>query len=223
MSDTAKRAAARAAMEEISDGMMLGLGTGSTVDFLLDLLAERTFDIVGVPTSQATAKRCQELGIRLTTLDEVATLDLAIDGADELDPHLCLTKGGGGALLREKVVASLARRFVVIATADKRVERLGISFPLPLEVVPFASAPVQRRLESWGLHVQRREHKQAPVVTDNGNLLLDTVIPGGIEDPGGFDARLRAIPGLVETGLFVGLADEALLGTVDGSVLRQSR
>lgn len=223
MSDAAKRAAARAALEEIADGMVLGLGTGSTVAPLLELLAERAFDVVGVPTSEATARRCRELGIRLTSLDEVAALDLAIDGADEIDAHLCLTKGGGGALLREKVVACAARRFVVIATVDKQVERLGVSFPLPLEVVPFASAPVQRRLESWGLEVQPREREGRPVVTDNGNVLLDAVIPGGVGDPERFDARLQAIPGLVETGLFVNLAHETLLGAADGTVLRRRR
>ena len=223
MSDAAKRAAARAALEEIADGMVLGLGTGSTVAPLLELLAERAFDVVGVPTSEATARRCRELGIRLTSLDEVAELDLAIDGADEIDAHLCLTKGGGGALLREKVVACAARRFVVIATVDKQVERLGVSFPLPLEVVPFASAPVQRRLESWGLEVQPREREGRPVVTDNGNVLLDAVIPGGVGDPERFDARLQAIPGLVETGLFVNLAHETLLGAADGTVLRRRR
>ncbi len=222
MSDPAKRAAARAALDEVAEGMVLGLGTGSTVAPLLDLLAERAFDIVGVPTSEVTARRCQELGIPLTTLDEVAALDLAIDGADELDPRLCLTKGGGGALLREKVVASLARRFVVIATVDKQVTRLGISFPLPLEVVPFAGTPVLRRLESWGLQVERREREGRAVVTDNGNLLLDAVVPGGIADPAEFDARLQSIPGLVETGLFVGLAHEALLGAADGTVIRRT-
>lgn len=222
MSELAKRAAARAALDEIDKGMVLGLGTGSTVEHLLELLAEHTFAICGVPTSESTARRCRELGIRLTTLDDVEALDLAIDGADELDPRLHLTKGGGGALLREKVVASLAQRFVVIATVDKQVARLGVSFPLPLEVVPFAGPPVQRRLQSWGLQVERRERQGRPVVTDNGNLLLDAVIPGGIADPAEFDAQLQAIPGLVETGLFVGMADEALLGDTDGTVIRRT-
>lgn len=223
MSDTAKGAAARAALEQVREGMVLGLGTGSTVGYLLEGLAECTFDIVGVPTSEETARRSRELGIRLTTLDEVATLDIAIDGADELDPGLRLTKGGGGALLREKVVASVARRFVVVATVDKQVDRLGSNFPLPLEVVAFAASPVRRRLESWGLQVQRRERHGRPVMTDNGNVLLDVVVDGGIADPAELDSRLRSIPGLVETGLFIDLADEALLGASDGSVVRRTR
>lgn len=223
MSDTAKRAAAQAALEQVREGMVLGLGTGSTVGYLLEALAECTFDIVGVPTSEDTANRSRELGIRLVSLDEVATLDVAIDGADELDAQLQLTKGGGGALLREKVVASVARRVVVIATVDKQVDRLGSTFPLPLEVVPFACSPVRRQLESWGLQVQRRERQGQPVMTDNGNVLLDVVVPDGIPDPGDLDRRLRALPGLVETGLFIDLADEAYLGASDGSVVRRTR
>lgn len=135
MSEAGKRAAGRAAAELVEDGMQLGLGTGSTVAHLLDALVERGVDVAGVPTSEATAERCRQLGIGLLDAAEVSRLDLCIDGADELDHDLSLTKGGGGALLREKVVAGMAERMVVIATPDKVVDRLADTFPLPIEVV----------------------------------------------------------------------------------------
>lgn len=215
MGEAAKRAAGETAAQLIEDGMLLGLGTGSTVAYFLDALAARGLDVAGVPTSDATAARCRELGIRL--LDPGPDLDLAIDGADELDGSLSLTKGGGGALLREKVVAWSARRMVVIATQDKVVERLGDSFPIPVEVVPFALVPVRRALEELGFEVTPRGGGQFR--TDNGNGVLDARMPGGIEDPETMELMLALVPGVAESGLFIGMASWAILGQDDGEVV----
>lgn len=224
MGDEAKRAAALAAVELIEDGMDLGLGTGSTVRFFLDALADRGLEVAGVPTSSDTAERCQQLGIPLLDPSAVGRLDLAVDGADELDRDLTLTKGGGGALLREKVVAAMARRFVVIGTPDKVVARLADTFPLPVEVVPFAIAPVARRLEEMGFEVTERvAGDRSAYRTDNGNTVLDCRMAGGIEDPAATEARVAVIPGVCDCGLFVDLADEALLGDDDGSVTTLTR
>lgn len=218
--DGRKRAAALAALELVEDGMRLGLGTGSTMSHLLAAIADQGLDVAGVPTSEATEAYCQELGIALLSPAEVERLDLAIDGADELDRALTATKGGGGALLREKVVAAMADRFVIIATTDKLVDRLADTFPLPVEVVPFAAAPVTRQLRARGYEVALRTAGGGPpVVTDNGNHLLDARLPGGLEDPGAEDAWLNSLPGVVTAGLFVGLADLALLADPDGSVV----
>lgn len=216
--DAGKRAAGYAAADLVTDGMVLGLGTGSTVAYFLEALAGRALSVVGVPTSVQTEQRCAELGIGLATPADVDALDLCVDGADELTRNLDLTKGGGGALLREKVVASMARRMVVIATVDKVVDRLGDSFALPIEVVPFAVAPVTRRLTGLGFHVEQRG--DGDYRTDNGNAVLDCRMPGGLDDPARWDAVLATIPGVAEHGLFVGLATEALLGTPDGEVER---
>lgn len=223
--DPAKQAAGAAAAELVEDGMRLGLGTGSTVSYFLDALAARGLsDIAGVPTSEATAEHCRELGIGLLDPAEVERLDLCVDGADELDRELSLTKGGGGALLREKVVASLADRMVVIATPDKVVDRLGDTFPLPIEVVPFAVGPVRRRLEAMGFEVTERGHVGGDtILTDNGNAILDARMPHGIEDPAAMEAILSLIPGVAENGLFIDLADVAILGAKDGSVERLAK
>lgn len=218
MGDAAKRAAGEAAAELVTDGMRLGLGTGSTVVHFLEAVAARGLDVAGVPTSHDTAARCERLGIGLLNPGDIEELDLAVDGADELDGELSLTKGGGGALLREKVVASMARRFVVIATTDKHVERLGDSFALPVEVVPFAVAPVTRRIQAMGFEVTLRAGDDGPVRTDNGNAVLDCRLPGGIEDPAVTELQLAIVPGVCETGLFIDLCDEALLGRDDGTV-----
>lgn len=211
-----KRAAGRAAAEMVEDGMRLGLGTGSTVAFFLERLAERDLDVAGVPTSDATERACREHGIRLLDPAEVDRLDLCVDGADELTRDLVLTKGGGGALLREKVVATMADRMVVIATPDKVVDRLADSFPLPVEVVPFAQAPVTRWLREQGFEVQARAGGE--VATDNGNVVLDCRWHGGLEDPEAMDVALSLVPGIAEHGLFVELAHVALLGHEDGRV-----
>lgn len=222
MGDAAKRAAGAAAAALVEDGMRLGLGTGSTVAFFLDAVAERGLTVSGVPTSEATATRCRELGITLLDPAEVDRLELAVDGADELTPDLALTKGGGGALLREKVVASMAERFVVIASPDKVVERLGDSFPIPIEVVPFAVGPVRRQLTDLGFEVAVRGEEDG-YRTDNGNVVLDCRAAGGLSDPAVTDVTLALIPGVAGTGLFIDLASEALLGADDGEVERLTR
>lgn len=217
MADRAKRAAGRAAAGYVEDGMRLGLGTGSTVAHFLDAVAERGLsDISGVPTSEATAARCRELGIELLDPGDVRRLDLCVDGADELTPDLVLTKGGGGALLREKVVASMSARMLVIATPDKVVNRLADTFGLPIEVVPFAQGPVSRRLQDLGFRVEPRGG--GDYRTDNDNLVLDCWMAGGVEDPEVMDATLSMIPGVVEHGLFVDLATAALLGDTAGRI-----
>jgi ribose 5-phosphate isomerase A len=217
--DERKRAAALAAVDLIEDGMRLGLGSGTTMEHLLAAIAERDLDVAGVPTSEATAAYCRELGIALLDPGEADQLDLAVDGADQIDEALTATKGGGGALLREKVVASMADRFVIIATTDKRVARLAETFPLPIEVVPFALGPVTRRLAQRGYEVELRRAGGGPAaVTDNGNNLLDVVLAGGIEDPAVEEAWLTMLPGVVACGLFVDLADLALLADEAGHI-----
>lgn len=219
MTAQAKQAAGRAAVAQVEDGMRLGFGTGTTVAWFLEALAASGLDVAGVPTSVATESRCRELGLRLLAPHEVDRLDLAVDGADELDSKLTLTKGGGGALVREKVVAAMAARFVVVATPDKVVNRLADSFPLPVEVVGFAAEPVRRAIRDRGFEVVTRLGPDGePVQTDNRNLLLDCRFPGGLEDPASTDTTLTLLPGVVDTGLFVGMADLALLGRDDGSV-----
>lgn len=217
-----KRAAAREAVERVTDGMVLGLGTGSTVAHVLEGLGRRLADgtlrdVVGVPTSVRTAEAARVRGIPLTTLEEHPVLDLAVDGADEIGPDLDLIKGMGGALLREKVVAQAARRFLVVADERKVVEGLGLRSPLPVEVIPFGWSVHAELLRSLGATVARREGEGGePYTTDNGNNVLDCRFDGGIDRPPELDARLRARAGIVETGLFLGLAHEALIGGEDG-------
>ena len=220
MSDVGKRAAGEAAAALVEDGMRLGLGTGSTVAYFLDALAARELDVAGIPTSEATASRCRELGIGLLDTAEVERLDLCVDGADELDNDLQLTKGGGGALLREKVVATLSDRFVVIATVDKLVDRLADTFALPIEVVPFAVGPVRRTLQGLGFEPRVRMSGDDPYRTDNGNAIIDARCDGGVDDPAVIDVTIGLLPGVVETGLFIDLADLALLGDDRGEVTR---
>jgi ribose 5-phosphate isomerase A len=224
----AKEAAGRAAAEQVRDGMTVGLGTGSTVLFTLQRLAERIrtehLTLRGVPTSLDTEGKARALGIPLATLDEVEKLDLTIDGADEIDARFDMIKGGGGALLREKVVASLTRREVIVVDAAKVVARLGVRFPLPVEVVPFARAPVARRIARLGASWTLRMRDGAePVLTDNGNEILDCRFTGGIADPAGLERALDEIPGVVESGLFVGLAHVLVVGHDDGRVAVDER
>lgn len=216
MSDAGKAAAGRWAAEQVEDGMRLGLGTGSTIAHFLDTIAERGLDVAGVPTSETTAQRCRELGIELLDPSAVHTLDLVVDGADEVDPALNLTKGGGGALLREKVVASGGAPMIVVATPDKRVERLGDAFPLPVEVVPFALDPVTAILEELGFEVTARQ--DGAYRTDNGNAVLDARMADGIDDPVTMEVVLNVVPGVVDNGLFIDLADLAAFGAPDGDV-----
>ena len=224
-SDRSKLLVGEAAAALVEDGMRLGLGSGSTVAYFLTALADRHLDVAGIPTSRHTAARCRELGIPLLEPADVERVDLCVDGADELDHDLTLVKGGGGAHLREKVVASLADRFVVIATRDKLVDRLADSFALPIEVVPFALSPVRRELEHRGFEVTVRTgaSEDEEYRTDNGNAILDARLPGGLEDPAAAEVALSLLPGVVAVGLFVGLADTALLGDPQGEITEVQR
>jgi ribose 5-phosphate isomerase A len=222
--DAAKRAAAEAAATLVRDGMVLGLGTGTTAVFLLAALARRVRDeglrIVGVPTSHRTAAEAVRLGIPLSDLTAETHIDLAIDGADEIElDTLSLIKGLGGALLREKIVACAAKRLVIIADGSKRVERLGQIAPVPVEVVSYGHEVTARRLaELGGKPVLRRDATGAPFVTDGGNILYDCGGFAPIRDAAGLVARLDATVGVIESGLFVGLASDAYVADASGAV-----
>ncbi len=225
--DDHKRQAAAEAVALVESGMRLGLGTGSTARYFVELLGERVkagLDVICVPTSEATRAQAEALGIRLTTLDETPALDLAIDGADEIDGEMRLIKGGGGALLREKIVAVAAERFIVIADQSKRVRTLG-AFPLPVEVVTFGHIATRdtilARAEEVGCAgpvTLRLGADGKPFLTDNANLIYDCAF-GEIEDPELLDEALKMIPGVVDNGLFLGLADTAFIAG-PGGVLR---
>lgn len=225
-----KRHAAERAVDFVLDGMKIGLGTGSTARLFLEALAGRREagelpDIVGVPTSTDTRERARALGIPLSTLEETPKLDLVVDGADEVDSELRLIKGLGGALLWEKIVASVSERMVVIIDDSKLVDRLGEKSPLPVEVIPFG----------WPIHVAalrrlgatpelRRNASGEPFVTDGGHYILDCRFPEGIEQPEAVEAAVRSRPGVVETGLFIGYADVVLVGSGGAvRVLERSR
>jgi ribose 5-phosphate isomerase A len=218
--ETQKRAAAARALEFVEPGMRLGLGTGSTARHFVELLAER-MRVVAVPTSEATRRDAERLGVPLTSLEETPALDLTVDGADEIAPDLSLIKGGGGALLREKIVASASARMVVIADESKWVAMLG-RFALPIEVVPFGLAATRRAVEvaaaaagCAGPALLRQTKDGLPFVTDCGHWILDAALER-IPDPGALADRLARIPGVVEHGLFIGLAQTAILASPDG-------
>jgi ribose 5-phosphate isomerase A len=223
-----KHAAAARALDEVKSGMRLGLGTGSTVAHFLDVLADairegRLRDLVGVPTSEWTAQRSRALGIPLTSLQETPELDLCVDGADEVDPRLDLVKGLGGALLREKMVAAASRRFVVMVDSGKEVARLGTRAPLPVEVVPFAWTVHIKPLEALGGVARLRTAPDGePYRTDNGNYILDVAFSGGIEDPRRLDPLVRSRPGVVETGLFLGMASTVVVAAPEGIRVREA-
>ncbi|MBA4489648.1 ribose-5-phosphate isomerase RpiA [Paracoccus sp. S1E-3] len=226
--DTAKNAAAVAAVALVEDGMRLGLGTGSTAAFMVRRLAERVqaegLHLRCAATSQATADLAKSLGLKIEALDDIGWLDLTLDGADEVDPDLNLIKGGGAALLREKIVACASARMVVMADGAKVVETLG-AFLLPVEVIPFGWQTTRQlvlrvldKLELEGRAVTRRMHAGAPVLTDEGNFILDLALEA-IPDPAALSVALNALPGVVENGLFLGICDLAIIGQPDGSVV----
>jgi len=222
--DDLKRQAAARALEEVRDGMKLGLGTGSTARHFVDLLGQRVaggLRVVGVPTSEATRAQAEACKIPLTTLDEVDRLDLTVDGADELDRALNLIKGGGGALLREKIVAAASDRMIVIADETKWVDVLG-RFPLPIEVIPFGLAATQRAMATAfaqsGVSGQmglRKANDGHVFVTDGGHWIVDAHL-GRIADAPRLAGLLSLIPGVVEHGLFIGLATTAILAGAQG-------
>jgi ribose 5-phosphate isomerase A len=219
-----KRQAAAIAVDWVRPGMRLGLGTGSTARHFVALLAERVrggLDVIGVATSEATRADAERQGIPLTTLDDISELDLTVDGADEIAHDLSLIKGGGGALLREKIVAAASARMVVIADESKWVSALG-RFPLPVEVVPFGLAAVRRAVEAAaaaagcpGQALLRRDKDGHAFVTDGGHWILDAML-NRIADPQRLAERLSPIPGVVEHGLFIGMAQAAILAGPDG-------
>jgi ribose 5-phosphate isomerase A len=219
-----KRAAAARAVEFVRPGMRLGLGSGSTAKHFVELIGERVragLDIIAVPTSEVTRADAERCGIALTTLDEMPELDLTVDGADEIAPDLSLIKGGGGALLREKIVAAASTRMVVIADRSKWVAQLG-RFPLPIEVTPFGLGATMIALHKavatcqgiGSLEVRQGKDGHA-FVTDGGHWIIDAVL-GRIDDPKAMSAALSAIPGVMEHGLFIGLAQTAILAGPDG-------
>jgi ribose 5-phosphate isomerase A len=211
---------AERALEFIHEGSVVGLGTGRAASHFIGALAERVkkgFSVWGVPTSRESERLAHSGGIPLRELSEELVLDLTVDGADEVDPHLDLIKGYGGALVREKIVAAASRYRVILVGAEKLVPRLGSRGRLPIEIVPFASGPVRRKLRELGYPASIRPGDGGAYVTDNGNTILDlSVSPLG--DPGDVDRELREIPGVVGTGLFVGMADVVLVDHPDGSI-----
>jgi ribose 5-phosphate isomerase A len=214
-----KQAAGEAAAALVEAGMTVGLGTGSTAVWFVKALAARKLNIRGVPTSKATADLAASLGMTVVELDQVKSIDLTVDGADEIGPGLSLIKGAGGALLREKLVWEASRRCVVIADAAKRVARLG-AFPLSIEVVTYGHASTALRICyalaecDLGIAPRQRMRDGAPVITDNGNYIYDAACRA-IEDPSQLAAALKSVTGVVEHGLFLDLADEALIGHDD--------
>ena len=229
--DEQKKAAAIRALDFVQPGMKLGLGTGSTAEHFVRALGEKVkqgLDIVGVPTSERTAKLAESLGIPLSNLDDAPHLDVTVDGADECDYELRLIKGGGGALLREKIVATASDRMIVIADVSKVVKRLG-AFPLPVEVVPFG-APVTARkiaevagaLGCTGKMSRRADEYGEPFFTDNGNFIYDCEF-GEIPDADALAPGLNRIPGVVDNGLFVGIATLAIVGTSTGTDIIEKR
>lgn len=205
----------------VDRGAVVGLGTGSTAEFMIEELGRRVreenLDVVGVPTSFDASVLARENGIPVGTPDDVERIDIAVDGADEVDPAMNLIKGRGAAHLREKIVDGMAERFIVIVDESKLVERLGTKCPVPLEVLPMAARPVMRAVEALGGEpvLRMAARKDGPVITDQGNMVVDARFDG-IDDPGEMETTLNNVPGILENGLFVGLATEILIGSISG-------
>jgi ribose 5-phosphate isomerase A len=221
--DASKRNAANAAVSHVKDGMIVGLGSGTTAAYAIIQLGERkkheNLQILGVPSSYQAFSLAVQNGIPLTSLEEHPTIDVNIDGADQIDPQLNLIKGMGAALAREKIVASASRQNIFIADEKKKVKVLGEgNHPVPIEVLPFAIALVQRRIQALGGSPFLRETKGklGPVISDNGNAIMDATF-GSINDPQVLALQLKMIPGVIETGLFIGLSNTVYLGTTSGA------
>ena len=211
------------AMEYVSPGYIVGLGTGRAATAFIEELGRAVRDglaIRGVPTSKTSEELARKLGIPLTTLDQLDGLDVTVDGADEVDPHCNLIKGYGGAMVREKIVASASRTRVILVGAEKVVPLLGSRGKLPIEVVPFGAAFCRRRLAAIGFKSELRQERGKPFVTDNGNHVIDCRIPS-LEEPGRLETLLMMIPGIVGTGLFLGLANTILIQHADRIEVRQ--
>ncbi|MFV1981521.1 MAG: ribose-5-phosphate isomerase RpiA, partial [Rhodothermia bacterium] len=226
--DAAKRVAAVKAAALVEGGMRVGLGTGSTTAFAIEELGRRIreedLDILGTPTSPSASILARRHGVPVRSLDELGGLDIALDGADEVDPRLDLIKGRGAAHTREKVVATEASRFVVLVDESKIVDRLGSRMPVPIEVVPMAAGSVSRRVQALGGLPELREgaRKDGPVVTDQGFWIIDATFDV-IADAAELDRALHSMPGVLEHGLFIGLATDILVGAADGSVEHLTR
>ncbi len=226
-SDTFKREAAERAVTYVQSGMVVGLGTGSTAVFAVRrlgalLAAGQLQRIVGIPTAEVTAREAERCGVPLGSLDDYPSVDITIDGADEIDPRLNLIKGLGGALLREKIVAAASRRLIIVADESKRVDRLGTRAPVPVEVIPFARRPVADYLAALGARVVERQRDGRPFITDEGNIILDCHF-AGLVDPRAMAALIRAQPGVVEHGLFLGMATAAVVAGEQGVVVFSPR
>lgn len=218
----AKRRAAEAAATHVKDGAIIGLGSGSTAKYFIEIIGSHLrsgeiHGILGVPTSHQAAADALASGIPLTSLDEHPELDLTVDGADQIDGKLDAIKGGGGALLREKVIASASKEYILIADERKLTQKLGDGVPLPMEVLPFSLGSVLSKIKKLGVEAMVRagQGKLGPVVTDNGNFIVDADF-GPIADPSGLERELKAIPGVLETGLFIDYACLAYIGTGEG-------
>ncbi len=212
-----KQNAARTAVDQIEDGMMVGLGTGSTAAFAISYLGEKVrsgLTISAIPTSEASKKQAQSEGIPLIDFETSPSIDLCIDGADEIDSELNMIKGGGGALLREKIVASSAKLYLIIIDSSKQVETLG-TFPLPVEVIPFGWEVTRRQLAQFGGVPNLRQREGKPFVTDQGHYIIDCAL-SQIEDAPKLNHQLNQLPGVVENGLFVDMTDRLIIGSPDG-------
>lgn len=213
-----KKVAAEKAVDYVEDEMILGLGTGSTVKYALKKLGRRVdegLSIKGIPTSQRTKKLATKYNIPLTNLEETGTIDLTIDGADEVDHNLNLIKGGGGALTREKIIAYHSKKVIIVADDSKVVKSLGIDFPLPVEVVKYEWGGTKKVLEQFDCEVSLRTIMNDPYITDNGNYILDCEFDR-IVDPEQMEMDINMIPGVVENGLFIGLAHQVIVGGKQG-------
>ena len=221
-----KKAVAQAAVDQIQNGMILGLGSGSTAALMIEALAIKIKsgeikDVVGVTTSFQGEVLASELGIPLKSLSSVSEIDLAIDGADEVDPKFQLIKGGGACHVQEKLVAALAKKFIVVVDSTKLDEKLNLDFKLPVEVLPSAWKQVQKTLINLGGegNLRMAQKKAGPIVTDQGNLILDLTFRNGIDQPELLESQINNIPGVLENGLFVNLTDEVLVGKVESDVV----
>jgi len=217
LNEDLKKAAAEKALELVQDGMLLGLGSGSTAKYFTEgvgRLVAGGMKLRCVPTSRTTSEMAAELGIPIVQ-DPIGAIDLAVDGADEVDPVLNLIKGRGGALFREKLVAEAARRFIVVVDESKLVKRLGVA-ELPVEVLPFLWRTTAERLTALGASLTVRGGEEAPYITDNGNLILNLIVEGGIKDAAAFGKALKGTTGVVEHGLFIGMTDTLIVGCSEG-------
>lgn len=220
----AKRAAAERAVEYIQDGMVIGLGTGSTAYWAIQAIGRKVkngLNITATATSVQSENLAKELGIPLVSVSELSGIDLTIDGADEIDEEWNLIKGGGGALLREKIIASFSKELIIIADHTKMVRKLG-RFPLPVEIVPFGREVTERKLRALGCTPRLRMADEQPFVTDNGNYIIDCDF-GSIDRPGELHSAINNIPGVVDNGLFINMAAKVIIGHPDGTAEERKR